>query len=167
MHYLLIALAVGAGMLIPVQAGFNSTFKDYAGHPLYGALANFTVGLIVLILIASGFVLAKQATLPTASNIAQAPWWSWLGGLCGATLVFSAIVAVRPLGAAGLVACLVTGQLVSSVVVDHNGWLGVPRSPVSPVRLAGVALLVLGLTLVLIGKRSPVVTDETVTAASE
>ena len=155
MHYLLIALAIGAGMLIPIQAGFNSTFKDHAGHPLYGALINFTVGLLVLTLITTGFVLAKQATTPTLNNLSQAPWWSWLGGLCGAMLVFSASVAGRPLGAAGLIACLITGQLVSSVLIAHNGWLGVPRTPVSPMRIAGVVLLVAGLTLVLTAKRAP------------
>ncbi|GAB4546421.1 MAG: DMT family transporter [Phycisphaerales bacterium] len=155
MHYLLIALAVGAGMLIPAQAGFNSTFKDHAGHPLFGALINFLVGTLVLVIISIGFILAKQATTPSPSNLAHAPWWSWLGGFCGATMVFTAVIAVRPLGAAGLIACFVTGQLVSSVVIDHNGWLNVPKTPATPLRIVGVVLLLAGLTLILSAKRAP------------
>ena len=163
MHYVLIAMAVGAGMLIPVQAGFNSTFKDHAGHPLFGALANFVVGVGVIILLTAGFVLARQATMPSLSSVGNAPWWAWLGGVCGSIMVFTAIVTVRPLGAAGMIACFVTGQLISSVLIDHNGWLNVPKTPASPARLLGVVLLLAGLTLVLTAKRSAQPVDETET----
>lgn len=149
MHYALIALAIAAGMLIPAQAGFNTTFKDYAGHPLYGALVNFLVGLAVIALIAMGFVLTRNAPPPQLAELPKAPWWSWLGGLCGATMVLTSVLAVRPLGGAGLMACLVTGQLISSVIIDHNGWLNIPKTPASPMRIAGVVLLLAGLALVL------------------
>ena len=54
-----------------------------------------------------------------------------------------------PLGAAGLIACLVTGQLISSIIIEHNGWLNIPRTPASLWRILGAGFLVIGLVLVL------------------
>ena len=149
MHYVLIALAIGAGMAIPIQAGFNREFAQHAGHPLFGAVTNFIVGLSVLVLITLGFILTKQAKLPALSALGDAPRWAWLGGFCGALMVLTAVLAVRPLGAAGLIACFVTGQLISSVIVDHYGWLNIPRTPITPLRFIGVVLLLGGLGLIL------------------
>jgi transporter family-2 protein len=36
-----------------------------------------------------------------------------------------------------------------AVVIDHNGWLGVERSPVTLAKVAGIALLALGTWLVI------------------
>lgn len=162
MKALFIALAVFAGMLIPAQAGFNSTFKDHAGHPLHGAVVNFLVGLAALSLVLAGFMVARKASIPSMGDLAGAPWWAWLGGLCGATMVFSAILVVRPLGAAGLIACFVTGQLLSSVVIDHYGWLNIPRTPATLWRMVGVGFLVVGLVLVLSAPKAHMAPDHPV-----
>jgi transporter family-2 protein len=57
-------------------------------------------------------------------------------------------VTVRSLGAGGVVAATIAGQLAVSVVVDHLGILGVARQPVTAARIAGVALLAAGTYLV-------------------
>jgi transporter family-2 protein len=71
-----------------------------------------------------------------------------LGGVAGATVVFITLVAVRPLGAAGLVALLVASQLVMSAVIDRFGMLGLQQVGLSGTRLAGIALLIAGTVLV-------------------
>ena len=58
------------------------------------------------------------------------PWWALIGGLLGAVYVFVALDAVRTLGASGLTAVVITGQLAISVVIDRFGLLGVARSPI-------------------------------------
>ena len=58
------------------------------------------------------------------------------------------LVTVRSLGAGGVVAATITGQLAMSVLADHYGWLGVQRDPVSALKLLGVVLLGLGTFLV-------------------
>jgi bacterial/archaeal transporter family-2 protein len=50
------------------------------------------------------------------------------------------------LGAATLIPLVVTGQLVCSVVLDHFGWLSFEAHPAGMGRIAGCALMVLGLT---------------------
>ena len=54
-----------------------------------------------------------------------------LGGLLGAAYVTTVLVTVRTLGAGGVTAATITGQLTMSVVVDQFGWLGVEKEPIT------------------------------------
>jgi bacterial/archaeal transporter family-2 protein len=42
----------------------------------------------------------------------------------------------------------VTGQLIASVIIDRLGILGLEETPLTPARLIGVALLLVGTYLV-------------------
>jgi bacterial/archaeal transporter family-2 protein len=56
---------------------------------------------------------------------------------------------VRALGAGGLTAVTIAGQLGVAIVIDHFGWLGVERSPITVAKVSGVLLLALGTWLVI------------------
>jgi bacterial/archaeal transporter family-2 protein len=71
------------------------------------------------------------------------------GGLAGALYVGSIVWTVRALGVGGLTAVTIAGQLGLAVVIDHYGWLGVDRSPVTAAKVAGVLLLAVGTWLVI------------------
>jgi transporter family-2 protein len=66
-----------------------------------------------------------------------------------ALYVASIVWTVRALGAGGLTAATIGGQFAVAVAVDHYGWLGVERSPVTVSKLAGLALLAAGAWLVI------------------
>lgn len=70
------------------------------------------------------------------------------GGIMGALLVSVTLVTVRPLGAGGVVAATVVSQLIVSALLDRAGVLGLAAIELSPLRLAGFGLLVLGTILV-------------------
>ncbi|NRA32048.1 MAG: DMT family transporter [Polyangiaceae bacterium] len=144
MRALLIALAVGVGMILPLQSGINAELRRHTGHPLWAAVTNFGVGLFVL----SVVVAVMGIPMPSLERMGQAPLWSYLGGICGASLVLTAVIAAPKLGAALLVACLVAGQLGSSVVIDHFGWVGYSVRPISGGRILGLLLLVVGVVLI-------------------
>ena len=74
--------------------------------------------------------------------------WAWLGGAYGAVFVVAAAFAVPRLGVASTITLMIAGQLALSLVLDHFGWLGVPRQPLSLTRIAGVALVLAGVLLV-------------------
>ncbi len=77
-----------------------------------------------------------------------APWWVFLGGLLGAAYVTTVLVSVRTLGAGGVTAATISGQLTLSLVVDRFGLLGVERQPLTAAKLLGVVLLGVGTWLV-------------------
>ena len=138
-----VALTAAAGGLIALQAPINSTLGRSVGT-FQAAFVSFAIGTMALALIA---MLAKGG-LAQVAEARHLAWYYLSGGLLGAVYVTSVLVTVRTLGAGGVTAATIAGQLTLAVVVDHFGWLGVERSPVSATRLAGVALLAAGVFLI-------------------
>jgi transporter family-2 protein len=52
------------------------------------------------------------------------------------------------IGAATLIALVVAGQLLSSLLCDHFGWFGVPVHTLDAPRAAGALLLLAGVALI-------------------
>jgi transporter family-2 protein len=75
-------------------------------------------------------------------------WYYLIGGVLGAVYVTTALVAVRSLGAGGVTAATISGQLTLSLVIDHLGILGVDKQPITWERVLGVLLLALGTFLI-------------------
>jgi bacterial/archaeal transporter family-2 protein len=144
MNAFLYFLAFVAGLLLTVQVGMNAAVRNAFGSPGAAALANFLIGSVGLAV----FVLVTRAPAPTKAAFSGVPAWAWFGGLLGAFYVGSSVVVGPRLGAAALLALTVFGQLVASLVVDHYGWLNFPQHPLTLTRMAGAALLLAGVVLV-------------------
>ncbi|MEJ7797152.1 MAG: DMT family transporter [Solirubrobacteraceae bacterium] len=140
---LAVALTALAGGLVALQAPINSTLGRSVGT-FQAAFVSFSIGTLALALIAS---LAKGG-LGQIADVRGVGWQYMTGGLLGAAYVTSVLVTVRSLGAGGVVAATIAGQLAVGVVVDRLGLLGVERQPVTAARIAGVALLAAGTYLV-------------------
>lgn len=142
-QFVVMAILSGAG--VAVQVGVNALLRRYSGQPVWATLVSFVVGSGAL---AIAFV-ATRAGWPPAARFAGAPWWVWTGGLIGAAYVLTTVVAGPRLGAAAFLACVIAGQLVASVVIDHFGWLGFATHAVTSGRLLGALLLIAGVALIL------------------
>ncbi len=140
---LAIFLGAGAGALVAMQAPINSRLGKTVGG-VQAATFSFLVGTAALVAIS--FIL--RGGLSSLGQVGKVPWWALVGGLLGAVYVFVALEAVRTLGASGLTAVVITGQLTMSVVIDRLGLLGVARTPVSVHRVLGIVLLIAGVALV-------------------
>jgi bacterial/archaeal transporter family-2 protein len=140
---LAVLLGVGAGCLVGMQAPINSRLGKTLGTA-QAATFSFLVGTVALLLLASFW----HGGLGNLSRVTNAPWWALVGGLLGAVYVTVALLAVRTLGASGLTAVVITGQLAISVVIDRFGLLGVARQQVGVQRVLGLVLLVAGVLLV-------------------
>lgn len=140
---LAVLLTTGAGVLVGMQAPINARLGRAVGS-LQAATVSFVVGTVALVAIAA----VAGGGFATLSNAGRAPWWAFVGGLLGATYVTVAILTVRTLGASGLTAAVITGQLAISVAIDRLGLLGVVRQPLALHRIVGLVLLVLGVALV-------------------
>jgi transporter family-2 protein len=138
--YLLFALAAGA--MLPIQFGINAQLATWVGDSVRAAFVSFVVGTAALLLA----VLATTRGWPDRAG--DAPWWVWTGGLLGAFYVVGSIVTAPKLGAATLVALILAGQAIASLLVDHFGWVGFEEHPVTLLRVLGILLLAGGVALV-------------------
>jgi transporter family-2 protein len=141
---LLLLLALGAGVLLPVQAGVNAQLRSSLGSPLVAALVSFVIGTVGL----AALVVLLRIPLPLRSAWGATSWWQWSGGLLGAVYVVATIVLAPRLGAATLVAAVVAGQMVASVLLDQYGLVGFPVHPLSALRLVGAGLVIGGVILI-------------------
>jgi len=137
-------LGIVAGFGLTVQVGMNSQLRKVLQSANLAALVSFTVGTAALILL----VVVMRTPMPTRAAFAAVPWWAWMGGLLGAFYVASSTVVAVELGASTLLGLALLGQLTTALVIDHYGWLGLPVNPITWERLAGVALLGVGVWLV-------------------
>ncbi len=139
--YLLLALGTGAG--VAVMAVFNARLGGLLGGPFWAAAAQFIVALSTVLLVAS----ATRQPAPITAGLNGAPWWVWTGGMFSATFVVVSTFLTPRLGVAVTLAMIIVGQLTAALVVDHFGLFGGPVVRVSVTRVAGVALLLAGITL--------------------
>ena len=151
---LAVILTACAGGLVAMQAPINAGLGKATGG-LPAALISFSVGsaLLAAIVVLSG----KAGGLASATDVS---WYYLAGGLLGAAYVTTALLAVPAIGvilamvvtwigAGGVAAATVTGQLTFSVVVDRLGLFGLDQVAITPARVLGVALLLVGTFLVI------------------
>ena len=139
-----ILLAFVAGFCLPTQAGINTQLNLWSQSAILAATISFAVGTIGLLV----YGLILRIPWPAVGTINQHPWWIWTGGLLGAFFVAATIVLAPRLGATSMIALIIAGQMTTSVVLDHFGWLGYQMHPISGVRILGVFLLVGGVVLI-------------------
>ena len=136
---LIMALVGGCiALQAPINAGLGKSTGSFAA-----ATISFAVGTLLL-----GAIVVLSGKAGGLGNVAHVEWYYLLGGALGAAYVFSALVLVNQIGAGGVAAATVTGQLTTSVILDQIGFLGLDKVPISPVRIAGVLLLLGGTYLI-------------------
>ncbi len=142
MRLFYLCLALIAGALMPVQAGINARLKMAVADPALAALISFAVGTMAL----GVYVLVLRIPWP-AATLAGGPWWMWTGGFMGAFFVAVTIVLAIKLGAASMMAWLLAGQFVASLLLDHYGMIGYAVREISWPRILGAVLLMVGAIL--------------------
>ncbi len=140
---LAVALTAVTAGLAALQAPINSVLGHRIGT-WQAAFLSFAIGTAALAVVAA----LATGGMARIADVRGISWIYVTGGVLGAIYITSLILAVRPLGVGGVIAVTLAAQLGVGIVVDHFGWLGTERSPVTMAKIAGVALLAAGTYLV-------------------
>jgi transporter family-2 protein len=135
---------VAAGGVVAAQAPANNVLSKHLGD--FGAASvSFVVGTICVLLLAFAFAGGVGAEPGSGSPA----WYYWLlGGVGGVTIVVTTLITVGELGAGGVTAATIAGQLALSVVLDRLGVLGLEERAITWDKLLGIALLAAGTVLI-------------------
>lgn len=144
MSFLLVPLALLAGVLNTVQSGANATLNKGLGQPVVAALC-VALGNVSVYLVVGAFMGVRW---PDMGKAAQLPWWAWTGGFCGAAYVLAVVFFAEKLGAAVFTGCTVTAAIITSVALDHFGLVGFKEHAAGLWRILGCALMIGGLALI-------------------
>ena len=139
---LAVILMAIVGGLIALQPAVNAGLGKATGN-IGAALVSFAIGTALLAVIVD--VAGQAGGLAPTFDVR---WYYLLGGILGAAYVFTALVTVSAIGAGGVAAATITGQLTASLVLDRLGVLGLEETPITLERVIGVVLLLAGTFLI-------------------
>jgi bacterial/archaeal transporter family-2 protein len=141
---LAVAVTVAAGGFVAAQPAANNVLSKKVGT--FGAVSvNFLVGTILVLVITYAFA----GGIRDIEGVESPAWYYWvLGGVGGVVIVLASLIGVRELGAGGVTVAVIAGQLTASVVLDRLGVLGLDERAITWEKLAGIALLGVGVYLI-------------------
>ena len=135
-------LVIGAGISVALQQVLNANLRFTLESPWWAGFVSYFVGTVMML------IAGLTTGAPQLGKLGQAPLLTWLGGIFGAIFIGIATLMVPRMGAATVLALIVVGQMLGSLMFDHFGLLGLPQHPVTLTRLLGVGLLIAGVMLV-------------------
>jgi len=137
-------LAMLAGASLVIQIALNASLRSELASWSWAALVSYFGGTLMMLII----VVLQRGERPSAGTATSIPWAHWTGGFFGGIYIILSIVLLPRLGAAAVVAFVLSGQMLTALVFDHYGLMGLPLHAVTPLRLAGAVLLISGVVLI-------------------
>ncbi len=134
----LLMFATGVG--IPVMAALNARLGTHLGSPWAAAFLLFVAGAAI-----AGVVLGITG-LPRQGWFVAPPLY-YAGGLLVAFYVLSITWAAPRMGVANAVFFVLVGQIIAAATIDQFGLFGAVKSPLTGIRLLGIALMLVGVFL--------------------
>lgn len=140
LRYALVMALAGIG--IPVLAALNVRLGARIGSPAAAATILFAVAFFGAVIV----MVATRGTAALASAPDQ-PKHLFLAGLLVAFYVLSITWVAPRFGLGNAIMWVLLGQLVSAAVIDRWGLMGAMVREITPLRGAGLALMVAGVVL--------------------
>ena len=135
--YFLLAVLMGA--TISVYLPMNSSVSRYFGSSIAANVTFFLAALLTATLIFALF-----GDFRTVLKVKSIPPYLFLTGAMSALMVLGTTFLIPRLGARRLFILQIAGQVVMATIISHFGVLESPQDPVTPQKLVGAALLILG-----------------------
>jgi transporter family-2 protein len=147
-HALALAVAVGSGALVALQARINGELGLRLDDALLAALVSFGTGLLAVAVLVGARPHARAALRKVGDTV----WWHRLGGLGGASLVAAGTFAAPEIGVALLTVGIVAGQTTGGLLVDRVGLGPGGHQHFSRARVGGAVLCLLAVVVAAAGR---------------
>lgn len=144
MNWLAYLVTIAAGATNPLQAGANAELRRQLNSVLWSGCIIYLIGLLSMLLLQ---LLVRQP-LPVQARFAGVRWWAWFGGAISIGATLAGQLMAQRLGSGIFTGLNVTAALVSSVLLDQFGVAGFKEHAVSPLRLAGCAVMICGVWMI-------------------
>lgn len=145
---LLPLIALLSGVLLTLMIMSNSYLSTFTS-PLHASWLTHGIGAIVALII----WLTVKKHLPPRRAGTKMPLWCYLGGIPGAfTVLLAAITVNSPLSLSGSIVLMLAGQIVTGLIIDHFGLMGLTRRKVTSRDGLTLLLLFSGCILIIAGK---------------
>lgn len=133
--------AIIIGLIGGVAVGIQSPMAGSMGQKVGGTASSFIVHLSgailsgVFLFIKGGEKIRDWHTLP---------WYMLFAGIFGLILYQTISVTLPRLGSTMMITLVIIGQLLTGMVIDHFGLMGVAVRPIDLSRILGLVVLLAG-----------------------
>jgi transporter family-2 protein len=135
--------AILAGAANPFQSATNAELNKQMAQPVWAGLTVYATGLIGM-----AIVLAVARQPFPGGRVSGVHWWAWMGGLISIASTLAGLLLAQKMGSALFTGLTLTASVITSVLLDQFGLVGMKQHTASPARLVGCGLLVAGIWLV-------------------
>ena len=142
-----LGIAFVSGLAIGAQASLNSAIGKVAGGSLTGLLVNFFGGLAAGLLLV--ILYFRQGGAAFSSIQSSTLRIIIVSGLLGIGIIAGISYSLPKIGIAVGLSTIIAAQMLVAVIVDTLGLTGGQPIPLSPARIGGLALLMLGTWIIL------------------
>ena len=130
--------ALISGLLMSVQGVFNTRVSEKAGLWFTTSIVHFTAFIVCIIVL----FLTRDANMMGLRTVNK---WYLLGGVIGAGISYTVIVAMAHLGPSFAVMLILIAQMISAYLIELLGWFSTEKSPFVWTKLFGVGIMVVGI----------------------
>ena len=144
-----LAAALLVGVLTATQARVVGTYSNYNVDPLHLILANYALAITVLTLLVIVIPDLRRSArrLVPLTRQRNLRWYQLCGGMLGAWLVVSQSITVLRIGVALSIVALVSGLIVTGMVVDAAGIGPAGKRAPTPNRIVAGGLAIVAVVI--------------------
>jgi len=129
------------GLIGGVAVGIQTPLAGGIGQRVGGTASSFIIHLSGMIL--SGFLLLMRGG-EKVRYWHTLPWYMLGAGIFGVILYQTINITLPRLGSTMMITLIIIGQLVTGIVIDHFGLLGVATRHIDISRVIGIVALLIG-----------------------
>jgi transporter family-2 protein len=134
-------LVILVGLIGGTAVGIQSPIAGAMAQRVGGTASSFIIHLSGMVL--SGILLFARGG-EKVRDWHTLPWYMLGAGIFGLILYQTISITLPRLGSTMMIALIIIGQLLTGMVIDHFGLMGVAPRPIDLPRLVGILALLFG-----------------------
>ena len=136
-------LTLGLGVVLAVHLAMNGRVGAAMDNPQMANALFWCIGAVTAIVV--GLTAWDTSVFGALGGINPL---LLTAGIMGALLVFAIAALIPRVGAGTLFIALLTGQVLTAMVMSHFGWLGSPEAPLTLMKALGALIMIGGAAMV-------------------
>lgn len=133
--------------LLSILSGAVITFMNLINSKLSLVYGN-NLSLIIIHMV--GLICIIPFSIKKITRIKGIPLWTYLGGLIGILTIIFCNISIPVLGVTVQMSLSLLGQTLISTIIDHFGFFGFQKYPLTKNKLVSILLIIAGTVVMMI-----------------
>ena len=130
--------ALISGLLMSIQGVFNTRVTEKSGLWFTSSIVHFVAFICCLVVL----LFVRDANIEGFKTVNK---WYLLGGVLGAGITYTVIVAISKLGPAYAVMLILIAQMSAAYLIEILGWFGTEKASFIWTKLVGFLIMIGGI----------------------